>query len=149
MCFFFQAEDGIRDLTVTGVQTCALPICCVMSIGRDQRERGRERGPRGAIRGGRDEYGGQRTARQRFAPVPFRQERRAGHVPVAVLVVRDVVAGELHPGRRRDSDWPSEIERQRRRGRADGPHRPPPPPPPPAPPRPPPPPAAPLPPRAR
>src|SRR2546430_8609831 len=25
--FFFQAEDGIRDLTVTGVQTCALPIC--------------------------------------------------------------------------------------------------------------------------
>src|SRR2546430_5283058 len=26
--FFFQAEDGIRDLTVTGVQTCALPILC-------------------------------------------------------------------------------------------------------------------------
>src|SRR2546430_6876577 len=26
--FFFQAEDGIRDLTVTGVQTCALPISC-------------------------------------------------------------------------------------------------------------------------
>src|SRR5688572_23688090 len=25
--FFFQAEDGIRALTVTGVQTCALPIC--------------------------------------------------------------------------------------------------------------------------
>src|SRR5689334_24085454 len=25
--FFFQAEDGIRDGTVTGVQTCALPIC--------------------------------------------------------------------------------------------------------------------------
>src|SRR5207248_7265769 len=24
--FFFQAEDGIRDRTVTGVQTCALPI---------------------------------------------------------------------------------------------------------------------------
>src|SRR3712207_8596765 len=33
MCFFFQAEDGIRDIGVTGVQTCALPIyagpaCC-------------------------------------------------------------------------------------------------------------------------
>src|SRR2546426_3653908 len=30
MCFFFfffQAEDGIRDYKVTGVQTCALPIC--------------------------------------------------------------------------------------------------------------------------
>src|SRR5207248_7887217 len=26
LCFFFQAEDGIRDRTVTGVQTCALPI---------------------------------------------------------------------------------------------------------------------------
>ena len=25
-CFFFQAEDGIRDDLVTGVQTCALPI---------------------------------------------------------------------------------------------------------------------------
>src|SRR3712207_7718847 len=27
--FFFQAEDGIRDIGVTGVQTCALPICFV------------------------------------------------------------------------------------------------------------------------
>src|SRR2546422_4069374 len=32
--FFFQAEDGIRDVAVTGVQTCALPICgfCVMGL---------------------------------------------------------------------------------------------------------------------
>src|SRR5207302_7448016 len=28
-CFFFQAEDGIRDFHVTGVQTCALPIYAV------------------------------------------------------------------------------------------------------------------------
>src|SRR2546430_2982810 len=28
--FFFQAEDGIRDLTVTGVQTCALPIYAIV-----------------------------------------------------------------------------------------------------------------------
>src|SRR3712207_6979126 len=27
MFFFFQAEGGIRDIGVTGVQTCALPIC--------------------------------------------------------------------------------------------------------------------------
>src|SRR6266498_913189 len=27
--FFFQAEDGIRDADVTGVQTCALPISCL------------------------------------------------------------------------------------------------------------------------
>src|SRR3712207_8940512 len=29
--FFFQAEDGIRDIGVTGVQTCALPICQVLA----------------------------------------------------------------------------------------------------------------------
>src|SRR5256886_9209547 len=29
---FFQAEDGIRHLTVTGVQTCALPICAAGSV---------------------------------------------------------------------------------------------------------------------
>src|SRR5256886_12882986 len=29
--FFLQAEDGIRDLTVTGVQTCALPISTLWS----------------------------------------------------------------------------------------------------------------------
>src|SRR5882762_8460478 len=34
--FFFQAEDGIRDSSVTGVQTCALPISarCTQSYGR-------------------------------------------------------------------------------------------------------------------
>src|SRR5258706_1409416 len=29
--FFFQAEDGIRDWSVTGVQTCALPISAIYS----------------------------------------------------------------------------------------------------------------------
>src|SRR2546430_8380564 len=33
--FFFQAEDGIRDLTVTGVQTCALPIFDALDAGAD------------------------------------------------------------------------------------------------------------------
>src|SRR5207245_4618522 len=32
--FFFQAEDGIRDATVTGVQTCALPIFLVVEDDR-------------------------------------------------------------------------------------------------------------------
>src|SRR2546422_7720350 len=32
--FFFQAEDGIRDVAVTGVQTCALPISCGSSRAR-------------------------------------------------------------------------------------------------------------------
>src|SRR5258706_16391729 len=36
--FFFQAEDGIRDWSVTGVQTCALPISrssCLTRLHRD------------------------------------------------------------------------------------------------------------------
>src|SRR2546428_9356733 len=40
--FFFQAEDGIRDLIVTGVQTCALPIyILVRHAGRGCRRRSR------------------------------------------------------------------------------------------------------------
>src|SRR6266567_8693801 len=35
--FFFQAEDGIRDLTVTGVQTCALPIFVLAGLWRARR----------------------------------------------------------------------------------------------------------------
>src|SRR5690554_3429471 len=35
LAFFFQAEDGIRDADVTGVQTCALPICLNTEIGTD------------------------------------------------------------------------------------------------------------------
>src|SRR5699024_11263180 len=31
--FFFQAEDGIRDRNVTGVQTCALPISYLTDVG--------------------------------------------------------------------------------------------------------------------
>src|SRR3712207_6882613 len=34
--FFFQAEDGIRDIGVTGVQTCALPIFLVAKLGSAQ-----------------------------------------------------------------------------------------------------------------
>src|SRR3712207_2843168 len=38
-CFFFlQAEDGIRDIGVTGVQTCALPICEVRDASRIKSE---------------------------------------------------------------------------------------------------------------
>src|SRR5688572_32216350 len=47
--FFFQAEDGIRDLTVTGVQTCALPISASWSRpppARRSRARLRSRRPR-------------------------------------------------------------------------------------------------------
>src|SRR5260370_7940587 len=36
--FFFQAEDGIRDSSVTGVQTCALPISCARQERRERSE---------------------------------------------------------------------------------------------------------------
>src|SRR3989441_8395562 len=45
--FFFQAEDGIRDKLVTGVQTCALPICpgrSSLACGRGRRAPGQHRG---------------------------------------------------------------------------------------------------------
>src|SRR2546427_6470276 len=49
--FFFQAEDGIRDLTVTGVQTCALPISTVCEVellktSRESEPRGHQAGER-------------------------------------------------------------------------------------------------------
>src|SRR3712207_7197851 len=48
MFFFFQAEDGIRDIGVTGVQTCALPISddeghcwCLSALCTVEKSRGR------------------------------------------------------------------------------------------------------------
>src|SRR2546429_1662517 len=38
--FFFQAEDGIRDVAVTGVQTCALPISFLYQFVRELDVRG-------------------------------------------------------------------------------------------------------------
>src|SRR5205823_11968666 len=57
--FFFQAEDGIRDKLVTGVQTCALPIS--------------HRAPRSSQLARRD--AGPRTARLARAPDPARDDR--------------------------------------------------------------------------
>src|SRR2546422_10975872 len=42
--FFFQAEDGIRDVAVTGVQTCALPIWAVVQRHLAESARGVARG---------------------------------------------------------------------------------------------------------
>src|SRR2546430_4028466 len=60
LVFFFQAEDGIRDLTVTGVQTCALPISTPCTA----------RARRCPLRG----RAGTRAARA--APSPSRRARR-------------------------------------------------------------------------
>src|SRR6266511_2705122 len=42
--FFFQAEDGIRDFHVTGVQTCALPISIERRLRREPAPLARDRG---------------------------------------------------------------------------------------------------------
>src|SRR6266513_4912294 len=47
--FFFQAEDGIRDRNVTGVQTCALPICCERPQPAPPRHERSDDGPRGGV----------------------------------------------------------------------------------------------------
>src|SRR5205085_5784462 len=83
--FFFQAEDGIRDLTVTGVQTCALPISGRALRRRLRRPRERpaaERLPR-LVRdrrarhrqGRQEEVQGRRVVRH---DVPRSEERRVG-----------------------------------------------------------------------
>src|SRR5829696_2710260 len=61
-CFFFQAEDGIRYWSVTGVQTCALPICprerrLPSSTRRRGSARGRRSRPRARFRARRPEPG--------------------------------------------------------------------------------------------
>src|SRR5690606_40792852 len=70
---FFQAEDGIRDFHVTGVQTCALPIfgeCHAEDLGGDQRTIG-ELVERRVVReieatdGRQDHPGAQREARMK------------------------------------------------------------------------------------
>src|SRR2546430_9220795 len=76
--FFFQAEDGIRDLTVTGVQTCALPIS--RALRADPRELGpfanpalHEVGDRLPIRFDDDEMP-MMFGRQEWRAVPFGDE---------------------------------------------------------------------------
>src|SRR5689334_25244228 len=53
--FFFQAEDGIRDGTVTGVKTCALPIWPVVGLG--QLRAGRQGAGKRLPGGPRDQIG--------------------------------------------------------------------------------------------
>src|SRR5256884_7305683 len=72
--FFFQAEDGIRDVAVTGVQTCALPIF----------ERGRDRSRLPdfiARRSGSRANGGEGSARCAGGGPCAREERRRERGP--------------------------------------------------------------------
>src|SRR5258706_9137208 len=80
--FFFQAEDGIRDWSVTGVQTCALPISTLMNGPMSLKLRWRLAFSRVS-----KADGGIRPARRRMPPPPCRsssflpdrsEERRVG-----------------------------------------------------------------------
>src|SRR5687767_15723845 len=81
--FFFQAEDGIRDKLVTGVQTCALPISLRRSGAREGDHvfvTGRLGGPARAIQAFSAGQAPAAWDRERFAhPLPRRsEERRVG-----------------------------------------------------------------------
>src|SRR2546422_1663181 len=81
--FFFQAEDGIRDVAVTGVQTCALPISLAFRAklnrrGQDQPDDLVATGEPGA-RGARRTRQGQGRERSLHLVTPRRsEERRVG-----------------------------------------------------------------------
>src|SRR5256884_5310402 len=82
--FFFQAEDGIRDVAVTGVQTCALPICRRESCGsRSASAQSLEHSPRGArVNGG----GGAGDALEGILGCAVQLERERGTEQQAVAV---------------------------------------------------------------
>src|SRR5256885_5400650 len=80
-CFFFQAEDGIRDYKVTGVQTCALPICATAPAPHAQGHGGRWHGrvradllqllplaPENPVRGRSEERRVGKECRSRWSP---------------------------------------------------------------------------------
>src|SRR5438046_6648210 len=81
--FFFQAEDGIRDWSVTGVQTCALPISLARSCAKrnalaDEIVRGFRREQRGIGRRGPQPLGAELGKLERS-----RRDRK--HVPNLVV----------------------------------------------------------------
>src|SRR3712207_9333462 len=82
--FFFQAEDGIRDIGVTGVQTCALPICprrpAPAAVGTRRRPRwpgpARPRAPPAGPGRSGERRGGE-EGRSRGAPDHLKKKKKA------------------------------------------------------------------------
>src|SRR5437764_2394504 len=81
--FFFQAEDGIRDTSVTGVQTCALPILAQQMLSQlrdllDRLQSGRMADQGQSQRFGQmmDEFGNLLNRQQRLLDDTFGQQRR-------------------------------------------------------------------------
>src|SRR2546430_5203742 len=95
--FFFQAEDGIRDLTVTGVQTCALPISARQLLARRlPRAAAREHARHHRRRGGRGLGAPPRIdARRQLAPGAMQLEQGG---PYLWRIPRDAERGMRGPG---------------------------------------------------
>src|SRR5690606_41007107 len=88
---FFQAEDGIRDFHVTGVQTCALPILDETCI-RDS----------GCLPGG---GAGSGEMEHRSGQTPLAQARRGGPVKLSAALQPGRQTQGIRPG----SSWRSSI----------------------------------------
>src|SRR5687767_15405539 len=92
--FFFQAEDGIRDKLVTGVQTCALPISG--GGGHDQLRTTAD------ARRGRHHHAGGHDEPQHDRAEPGRQRARLVHLATAARVPR---SEERRVGKECRSRW--------------------------------------------
>src|SRR3989449_11369758 len=102
LLFFFQAEDGIRDVAVTGVQTCALPIWRA-ALHPPPSHAGRADGPalHGALRRLARRRLSPHPARRRDLPLPARGEPSFGKAPPPVR-------GGAHGLPRRAGGWARE-----------------------------------------
>src|SRR6266516_5821986 len=82
--FFFQAEDGIRDRTVTGVQTCALPITRSEGSSCSRRSRaGRGRSGTAAPARSEERRVG-KECRSRWSPHHYKKKLEAIHALIAM-----------------------------------------------------------------
>src|SRR5689334_24779408 len=76
--FFFQAEDGIRDGTVTGVQTCALPILARGRADEPGEAGDRQHGQRGGERSEERRVG--KECRSRWSPYHEKKKKKAKRI---------------------------------------------------------------------
>src|SRR5262249_59413543 len=105
--FFFQAEDGIRDWSVTGVQTCALPILARASqAGVRRRSHGRDRRAPAAGAGAPGRRSAPR-APQDAAPVLSREA-----LALRARQLAGVRSEERRVGEEGRSGWGRDRERQ-------------------------------------
>src|SRR2546422_10121990 len=103
--FFFQAEDGIRDVAVTGVQTCALPICVINRALEKDRElryqhaadmKSELLGLKRDTETGRVGVASSASVTVAEAPVAGRRKLRKFVLPIAILIVAALIVGGLY-----------------------------------------------------